>query len=202
MPIGGSRRESPEPRDGCSPSRARGSAPKGNRRRANGDPDGPGSHPPRRQRMTSTQPDPIQHARGSGAFGRFGVTGDVSACTKAAVFQPGTTTRLVTRFPPWPGSAAAPTWGGTCAASRSSSALMRATRPSRQRHAGFRLSAFGIRESAGTDSRGKGDLRRLLGPSPVPGVRAAHPADLRDLGRPDRAEAPSAAMTRPCTGGA
>ena len=47
-----------------------------------------------RERITERQP----HAKGSGAFGRFEVTGDVSAYTKAAVFQPGTTTRLVARF--------------------------------------------------------------------------------------------------------
>src|SRR3981081_3018892 len=47
-----------------------------------------------RERVPERQP----HAKGSGAFGRFEVTGDVSAYTKAAVFQPGTTTRLVNRF--------------------------------------------------------------------------------------------------------
>src|ERR1700731_4162028 len=47
-----------------------------------------------RERITERQP----HAKGSGAFGRFEVTGDVSAYTKAAVFQPGTTTRMLARF--------------------------------------------------------------------------------------------------------
>ncbi len=47
-----------------------------------------------RERITERQP----HAKGSGAFGRFEVTNDVSAYTKAEVFQPGTTTRLVARF--------------------------------------------------------------------------------------------------------
>ncbi|WP_433192849.1 catalase [Nocardia sp. CA-107356] len=47
-----------------------------------------------RERITERQP----HAKGSGAFGRFEVTRDVSAYTKAAVFQPGTSTRLVARF--------------------------------------------------------------------------------------------------------
>ncbi|MEZ5374764.1 MAG: catalase [Microthrixaceae bacterium] len=41
-----------------------------------------------RERVPERQP----HAKGAGAFGRFEVTGDVSAYTKAAVFQPGTTT--------------------------------------------------------------------------------------------------------------
>jgi len=37
-----------------------------------------------RERVPERQP----HAKGSGAFGRFEVTNDVSAFTKAAVFQP------------------------------------------------------------------------------------------------------------------
>src|SRR5919198_3319021 len=47
-----------------------------------------------RERIPERQP----HAKGSGAFGRFEVTHDVSAYTKAAVFQPGTTTEVVARF--------------------------------------------------------------------------------------------------------
>jgi catalase len=47
-----------------------------------------------RERIPERQP----HAKGSGAFGRFEVTHDVSAYTKAAVFQPGTTTEMVARF--------------------------------------------------------------------------------------------------------
>src|ERR1700737_4547656 len=47
-----------------------------------------------RERITERQP----HAKGSGGFGRFEVTNDVSKYTKAAVFQPGTTTRMVVRF--------------------------------------------------------------------------------------------------------
>ena len=47
-----------------------------------------------RERITERQP----HAKGSGAFGRFEVTNDVGAFTKAALFQPGSTTRLVSRF--------------------------------------------------------------------------------------------------------
>ena len=38
-----------------------------------------------RERIPERQP----HAKGGGAFGTFVVTGDVSAYTKAAVFQPG-----------------------------------------------------------------------------------------------------------------
>jgi catalase len=47
-----------------------------------------------RERIPERQP----HAKGSGAFGRLEVTSDVSAYTKAALFQPGTTTRLAARF--------------------------------------------------------------------------------------------------------
>src|ERR1041384_1296258 len=43
-------------------------------------------------------PERQTHAKGSGAFGRFQVTNDVSGYTKAALFQPGTETELVTRF--------------------------------------------------------------------------------------------------------
>src|SRR3984885_14846623 len=47
-----------------------------------------------RERIQERQP----HAKGSGAFGRFEVTGDVSAYTRAAFLQPGTETRMVARF--------------------------------------------------------------------------------------------------------
>jgi catalase len=67
-----------------------------------------------RERIPERQP----HAKGSGAFGRLEVTKDVSAYTKAALFQPNTTTRMAARFSTVAGSAAALTSGGTCAASR------------------------------------------------------------------------------------
>src|SRR5580700_86006 len=47
-----------------------------------------------RERIPERQP----HAKGSGAFGYFHVTGDVSRYTRAAVFQPGTRTNTVARF--------------------------------------------------------------------------------------------------------
>src|SRR5277367_5364038 len=47
-----------------------------------------------RERIPERQP----HAKGSGAFGYFQVTGDVSGYTRAAVFQPGTRTGTVARF--------------------------------------------------------------------------------------------------------
>ncbi|MEN3356289.1 MAG: catalase [Mycobacteriales bacterium] len=60
-----------------------------------------------RERVPERQP----HAKGSGAFGRFEVTGDVRAYTRAAVFQPGTTTELVARFSTVAGERGSPdTW--------------------------------------------------------------------------------------------
>lgn len=51
------------------------------------------------------------HAKGSGAFGTFTVTDDVSAYTKAAVFQPGTVTRVLQRFSTVAGELGSPdTW--------------------------------------------------------------------------------------------
>ena len=47
-----------------------------------------------RERIPERQP----HAKGSGAFGRFEVTKDVSKYTKAAVFQPGAKTDMLARF--------------------------------------------------------------------------------------------------------
>jgi catalase len=47
-----------------------------------------------RERIPERQP----HAKGSGAFGVFEATDDVSAYTRAAVFQPGSRTRLLARF--------------------------------------------------------------------------------------------------------
>jgi catalase len=60
-----------------------------------------------RERVPERQP----HAKGSGAFGRFEVTGDVSAYTKAAVFQPGAKTDLLIRFSTVAGERGSPdTW--------------------------------------------------------------------------------------------
>ena len=60
-----------------------------------------------RERVPERQP----HAKGSGAFGRFEVTQDVSAFTKAAVFQPGTSTETVIRFSTVAGERGSPdTW--------------------------------------------------------------------------------------------
>jgi catalase len=60
-----------------------------------------------RERVPERQP----HAKGSGAFGRFEVTGDVSAYTRAAVFQPNTGTDLVARFSTVAGERGSPdTW--------------------------------------------------------------------------------------------
>jgi catalase len=60
-----------------------------------------------RERITERQP----HAKGGGAFGRFEVTHDVSAYTKAAVFQPGTKTDVLVRFSTVAGERGSPdTW--------------------------------------------------------------------------------------------
>jgi catalase len=60
-----------------------------------------------RERIPERQP----HAKGSGAFGHFQVTGDVSAYTKAAVFQPGTRTGTLIRFSTVAGERGSPdTW--------------------------------------------------------------------------------------------
>lgn len=51
------------------------------------------------------------HAKGSGAFGTFTVTDDVSAYTKAAVFQPGAVTRVLHRLSTVAGELGSPdTW--------------------------------------------------------------------------------------------
>src|SRR3984957_17260687 len=47
-----------------------------------------------RERTPERQP----HAKGSGAFGRFEVTKDVSQYTKAVLFQPGVKTDMLARF--------------------------------------------------------------------------------------------------------
>ncbi|MGK2940887.1 MAG: catalase [Immundisolibacter sp.] len=60
-----------------------------------------------RERIPERQP----HAKGFGAFGHFEVTQDVSAYTKAAVFQPGTKTDTLIRFSSVAGERGSPdTW--------------------------------------------------------------------------------------------
>jgi len=56
-------------------------------------------------------PERIVHAKGGGAHGEFVVTGDVSKYTRAAVFQPGTTTPTLQRFSSVAGEQGSPdTW--------------------------------------------------------------------------------------------
>src|SRR4051812_4013814 len=43
-------------------------------------------------------PERVVHARGTGAFGTFTPTGDVSDLTRAKVFNPGTSTPVFVRF--------------------------------------------------------------------------------------------------------
>ena len=60
-----------------------------------------------RERIPERQP----HAKGSGAFGHFEVSQDVSKYTKAAVFQPGTKTETLMRFSTVAGERGSPdTW--------------------------------------------------------------------------------------------
>ncbi|KPI17135.1 Catalase [Actinobacteria bacterium OK006] len=60
-----------------------------------------------RERIPERQP----HAKGAGAFGHFEVTNDVSAYTKASVFQPGTRTDTLIRFSTVAGEQGSPdTW--------------------------------------------------------------------------------------------
>ena len=60
-----------------------------------------------RERIPERQP----HAKGGGAFGTFRVTGDVSAYTRAAVFQPGAETEMIARFSTVAGERGSPdTW--------------------------------------------------------------------------------------------
>ncbi|MCC2335168.1 catalase [Cellulomonas wangsupingiae] len=56
-------------------------------------------------------PERVVHAKGGGAFGTFTVTNDVSAYTRAALFQPGTTTEMLARFSTVAGEQGSPdTW--------------------------------------------------------------------------------------------
>ncbi|WP_438352644.1 catalase [Microbacterium sp. CJ88] len=56
-------------------------------------------------------PERVVHAKGGGAFGRFEVTHDVSAYTRAALFQPGAVTEALTRFSSVAGEQGSPdTW--------------------------------------------------------------------------------------------
>ncbi|ACQ81482.1 Catalase [Beutenbergia cavernae DSM 12333] len=56
-------------------------------------------------------PERVVHAKGSGAFGTLEITHDVSRYTKAALFQPGTTTRALARFSTVAGEQGSPdTW--------------------------------------------------------------------------------------------
>jgi catalase len=60
-----------------------------------------------RERIPERQP----HAKGHGAFGRFEVTNDISAYTRAAVFQPGAKTETLIRFSTVAGERGSPdTW--------------------------------------------------------------------------------------------
>ncbi|GAA2660699.1 catalase [Streptomyces lunalinharesii] len=56
-------------------------------------------------------PERVVHAKGSGAYGSFTVTNDVSQFTKADLFQPGRTTEMLARFSTVAGEQGSPdTW--------------------------------------------------------------------------------------------
>jgi len=56
-------------------------------------------------------PERVVHAKGGGAFGTFTTTGDVSAYTRAALFQPGVQTEMLARFSTVAGEQGSPdTW--------------------------------------------------------------------------------------------
>jgi catalase len=56
-------------------------------------------------------PERVVHAKGGGAFGVFQTTGDVSAYTRASLFQPGATTEMLARFSTVAGEQGSPdTW--------------------------------------------------------------------------------------------
>lgn len=61
-------------------------------------------------------PERTPHAKGHGAYGELHITEDVSAYTKAKVFQKGTVTPMMGRFPPSPASRAPRIPGATCTA--------------------------------------------------------------------------------------
>ena len=86
-----------------------------------------------RERIPERQP----HAKGGGAFGTFEVAKDVSAFTKAAVFQPGARPKSWSGSPRWPASAGRPTRGATRAVSREVLHQPGQLRHRRQQHAGL-----------------------------------------------------------------
>ncbi len=86
-----------------------------------------------RERIPERQP----HAKGGGAFGHFEVTQDVSEYTKAAVFQPGTTTDTLTRFSTVAGERGSPdTWRDPRGFALEVLHVGRQLRHGRQQHAG------------------------------------------------------------------
>lgn len=72
-------------------------------------------------------PERVVHAKGTGAFGVFETTEDVSKYTRAALFQPGVSTEMLIRFSTVAGEQDDPTPGVTPAVLRSSSTPPRVT---------------------------------------------------------------------------
>ena len=63
-------------------------------------------------------PERVVHAKGSGAWGRLRITGDIRRYTKARALQPGRTASASCASPRWPARAGRRTRSATCAASR------------------------------------------------------------------------------------
>ncbi len=63
-------------------------------------------------------PERVVHAKGTGAYGYFETTEDVSRYTRAALFQPGVKTELLIRFSTVAGESGSPILGVTHAVSR------------------------------------------------------------------------------------
>ena len=82
-------------------------------------------------------PERNVHAKGSGAFGVFETTEDVSAYTKAALFQRGTTTEMLARFSTVAGEQGSPdTWRDPRGLRAEVLHVRGQLRPRRQQHPG------------------------------------------------------------------
>jgi catalase len=112
-------------------------------------------------------PERVVHAKGSGAYGTFTVTHDISAFSKADLFNAvGKQTPVFLRFSTVAGEKGPPTPSGTCAASPSSSIPSRAT--------GIwwattpRCSSFAIPRNSPTSSTPRSGIRAPTCAAPPP----------------------------------
>jgi catalase len=110
-------------------------------------------------------PERRMHAKGSGAFGTFTVTHDITRFTRARLFEPSASRRRCSpASPPWPASAGPPTPSATSAASPSSSTPRRATGTI----VGNNTPVFFVR-----DPRHFGDLNKAVKRDPRTNLRSA-----------------------------